>query len=748
MRVPYTRSVDIPFPPGHPTPRSGPLSRFLPPLEEGMVRRFLDSFGQAGDRVLDPFGVSPRLAAEAAAAGRAVVVAANNPVSRFVLLHTLKPFDLPQLQSALARLASAPKDGSRLEPFLLDLYETHCTDCGRVVSADHFIWDRDPPRPTHRAYSCPHCSHAAEEPIERADLEKARTYEGRGLQYALALQQVAPAGDPDREHAEAALAVYPGRARYALITLVNKLDQMELPVMERAAVHALLLSAFDSANALWGYPDGRTRPKQLVASARYVEVNVWRALERAVGEWAIDDPQLAVLDYDPAAPLEPGTIAVYAGPMRDLVDLLGSQPPDAILTVLPRPNQAYWTLSALWSAWLWGRETAAPIKMALRRRRYDWSWHASALRATMGRAAQALGAGAPAATFIAESEPGFLEAALVGLDSSGYRLTGRTLRTDTQEALLLWESAPNRPKPQPAGGLVQRMSSIAAEALRLRGEPGSFGYLHAASWSDLGEREQLAPLWQKESGQTLTTIGRAFEMALADQGDFIRVDRNQELESGQFWLAASEGAGVPLGDRVELAVLELLRTEEGLGTESIEARLGQQFPGLLVPSRRLVRACLISYAEEDAEMLWRLRVEDQADQRAIDRKDMLRLLTELGERLEWAVEPSGESSLAWTSNGEPQFVFEILETACLSEGFEAHAESPFTFVLPGGRASLVAFKAARDPRLKAWLESGVRVVKFRHVRRLAEEANLRRERLLERLALDPPEHQDPQLPLL
>jgi len=69
-------------------------------------------------------------------------------------------------------------------------------------------------------------------------------------------------------------------------------------------------------------------------------------------------------------------------------------------------------------------------------------------------------------------------------------------------------------------------------------------------------------------------------------------------------------------------------------------------------------------------------------------------------------------------------------------------------VLPGGRAGLIAEKSRRDPRLRDWLESGVRVIKFRHVRRLATEQALTREQLVSRLAIDPPERQDPQLPLL
>ena len=314
--------MDIPFLPGYPPIQPGPLARFLPPLEEGSSSRALEAYGEAGELILDPFGASPRLVVEAAQAGRAALVAVNNPITRFVLQHTIQPFTLTELQTALARLAAAPKDDSRLEPFILDLYRTECARCGASVVAESFIWERDTERPTHKIYVCDRCNHAGEGVTTEADWERASVHSRRGLQHALALEQVAPTGDPDRRHAETALSVYPGRTLYALITLMNKLEQLTLPVRLKAAGQALLLSASDAVNALWGYPEGRIRPRQLSASPRYREDNVWWALERAVGTWAMEDPSVELIEWRENEPPRPGTVSVFPGPMRDLVPIL------------------------------------------------------------------------------------------------------------------------------------------------------------------------------------------------------------------------------------------------------------------------------------------------------------------------------------------------------------------------------------------------------------------------------------------
>jgi hypothetical protein len=739
--------MDLPFPPGYTPAQPGPLARFLPPLKEGSISYSLETFGDSDELIVDPFGASPRLVIEAAQAGHPVLVAANNPITRFILLHTIQPFGLTDLQTALARLAAAPKDGSRLEPFILDLYRTECARCGASVIAESFIWERDSEGPTHKIYMCDRCNHAGEATATEADWERAKAYSRRGLQHALALEQVAPTGDPDRRHAEAALSVYPGRTLFALITLLNKLEQLTLPPRFKAAGQALLLSAFDEVNALWGYPEGRSRPRQLSASPRYREDNVWWALERAVGIWSMEDPGVEWDEYREGELPEPGAVAVFPGTMRDLMPTLHDEV-RFLLTVLPRPSQAFWTLSALWAAWLWGRGAAAPIKVALRRRRYDWAWHAGALRTVMAGLRPILSPEADIMTFLPEAEPGFMAAALAGFDSAGYRLQGRALRLDEGQAVLRWSVADFMKLQHPQGEAKRRMASAAINVLKDRGEPGPFSLLHAAAWCDLARERILTELWSIEDSHLLTTLSEAFEAVLADPRTFVRLGQYVEPESGLYWLADPSDVNPPLVDRVEMQVLEILRKQDELSQVEIDERVCQALPGLLTPDRRLVQVCVESYAVEDpAEGRWHLRSEDEPAARGEDCQEMRRLLAALGVRLGFTVQD--EDILIWLDEqGEPVYSFKVMETAAIGAGIEGHREVPLTHVLPGGRAALVAEKMRRDPRLREWLQDRAGVIKFRLVRRLMTEVGLNRENLAARLNIDPPEHHDPQLPLL
>jgi hypothetical protein len=455
-----------------------------------------------------------------------------------------------------------------------------------------------------------------------------------------------------------------------------------------------------------------------------------------------------LIEWRENEPPRPGTVAVFPGPMRDLVPTLRDREIRFLLTVLPRPNQAFWTLSALWAAWLWGRAAAAPIKVALRRRRYDWAWHAGALRTVMAGLKPILNPEVEILTFIPEAEPGFMAAALTGFDSAGYRLEGRALRLDESQAILRWSVSDRGMYPQTRGETQKRMASAAISALRDRGEPGPFSLLHAAAWCELARESLLAELWAVEESHLLTTLGDTFEAAIADRVTFIRLGQYVEPESGLYWLADSSDAQLPLVDRVEMHVLEILRQEAELSQVEIEERVSQMLPGLLTPDRRLIQVCVRSYAMQDpTEGTWRLRTEDDPDSREKDCQEIRHILGELGEHLGFTVQDA--EFLNWVNEkGEMVYSFKVMETAAIGAGIEEESEIPLTYVLPGGRASLVAEKMRRDPRLREWLQDRGGVIKFRLVRRLITEVGLNQDNLAARLKIDPPEYHDPQLPLL
>ena len=583
--------------PGNEPERAEPLSRYLPPHPDGVAAAFLSTHTLPGTWVLDPFGASPRAAIEMASHGYRVLVAVNNPVVRFLLETAANPPTQADLRAALAELAAGRKGDERMETHLQSLYLTECTKCHRQVPADAFIWERESGVLEARIYHCA-CGDSGEYPVTEADQVRASSFAATdSLHRSRALERVTAPGDPERPNVEEALLCYLPRAVYALITIINKLDSFSLSPERRRALLALVLTACDEANALWSHPAERPRPKQLTIPSHFLEKNVWMALEHGVEFWSGGGQLVEAVPW-PSLPGEAGGLCLFDGPMRDLAPQLKDISLGAVVTVLPRPNQAFWTLSALWTGWLWGREAVASFKSALHRRRYEWNWHATALYATMKNLSDLLPLNAPLFAILPEPEPAFLSAALIAAAGSGFDLTGLALRTRHDPVQILWQRrAFSHAEKEPAGIDAEAVRQAMVSTLQERGEPVPVLYLHAAGLASMADDHTLT--WQPEA---LTQTNAPIQAALASP-EFVHLAESKNPEIGLWGLANRNAATDSLPDRVEMAIVRYLQKYPGATLRDLEMVLNAELPGLLTPSLGLLRAVLASYAVESEWVL-------------------------------------------------------------------------------------------------------------------------------------------------
>lgn len=764
--------MPTPYISGRPPLRVEPLARYLPPLPDGVAATWLDSHlpgdlaAQVRPWILDPFGTSPRLAVEAARAGYRVLVAANNPIARFLYEMAANPPTRDDLRAALAELASARRGEERMEPHIRSLYLTRCEACGAEVMAEAFIWERgatgslsvgpdgeprsSTPRPVARIYQCLHCNEGGERTLTPGDIALVNQFSSTGLHKARALERVAASDDPDRRNAEEALEAYLPRAVYALFTLINKLDALNLPPERRDQVCALLLAACDQANTLWPHPSGRARPRQLTIPPRFRENNVWMALEQAVELWSRDGEALPLARW-PAQPPPQGGICIFEGRLRDLVTSLPEVPVEAVVTALPRPNQAFWTLSALWAGWLWGREAVGPFKNVLRRRRYDWSWHSAALHSALGNLARALPDQTPVFALIGEAEPGFLSASLIAADMGGYQLEGLALRADIYQAQINWKSSSRLEKPasdslEPAAIIRQAVRQYLSQ----RGEPASYLQIHSAALAALAHEHTFSAASQPPA-DALSALTRTLEETLSYRQGFLRFGGSDKtLDAGLWWARDLEALETPLADRLEIELVGYLVKHPNSTPAQIDQVICKAFPETLTPGSDQVQLCLESYAQEQppGSGNWSLRPQDTPNGRRSDLQEIRKTLGDIARRM--GLEPKGDHPQIWLdSQGELRYAFYTLASAMIGELIFERQYPPTRslIVLPGGRANLVAYKLQRDPRLRQAVEEGWRFVKYRQLRWLAENPALKIETLDELLAQDSLTYDAPQLRL-
>ncbi len=722
-----------------PASATGPLDRFLPPVAEGSAAALVAPHITPGAWVLDPFGASPRGTVELAQAGYRVLVAVNNPITRFMLEMAANPPSRSELQAALSELAAARKGEERIESHLQSLYQTECIKCHRVVPAEAFVWERGGTVPVAVIYNCP-CGESGEHPATEADQARADQMSATaGLHRSRALERVAAQDDPDRAHVEEALSCYLPRAVYSLITLTNKLDGLSLTPERRRCLIALLLSACDEANTLWPYPTERPRPKQLTVPPRFLEKNIWLALERSVDEWRCPEPveghgeenAVSFVTW-PKVPNETGGVCVYEGPVRSLAPHLKEIAPSVIVSVMPRPNQAFWTLSALWAGWLWGREAVAPFKSVLRRRRYDWGWHAAALYAALKNLASHLPLNAELFALVPEPEPSFLTAVLLAASEAGFDLTGLALRSrhDPLQAAWTRRAFPRPARDEPDAAAV---SEAMQNYLRTRGEPVTYLHLHAAGLAALAEQHALK--WQKEA---LPALNAPITAAI-ESGAFVHHSTGAAAETGTWALPAWDAATPSLPDRVEKFLVQFLQKNPGSQFQALETALNAELRGLFTPPLAMIRDVLTSYAVE-ADGRWSLRPEDSPSARRADLESAAHHLSVLGGRLGYTVSRTGENdrTVLWQDNGATAYAFYLLASAIAAPTLrrEPNPENSL-LVLPGGRAGLLAAKLRRDPALQSLWDKGWRVLKFRQLRHLAESEGMDREQWEKELAGDP-----------
>ncbi len=740
--------LSAPFISGSAASKEFPLFRYLPPLPNGVAAAWLADRIPPGGWVLDPFGASPSLTSEMARHGYRVFVAANNPVMAFIIEMLAEPPLSEDLTAALAALASAPLRDTRIEPHIQSLYQTICRKCGSATHAEAFLWEKEAHTPYGVIYTCTHCHASGEYPTSEADVQRALQYSGSGLHRAKALERVAPPSDPDRGFAEEALDVYPARAVYALGTLINKLQGLALSPQQQTCLTALLLHAFDKANTLWPHPVERERPRQLTIPPKYRENNIWLALEEALTIWKISQAPFRLTVW-PELPPESGGVCILEGRYIEFARQIHQHPIAAVLTALPRPNQAFWTLSALWSGWLWGAGAVDEFKSVLRRQRYSWRWHTAALHATFSSLKESLPRPIPIWSLIGESEAGYLTAAISAAHCAGLTLESVAMRPESGQTQLTFSLEKQPLAHTPA--LRQAIQNSAQTYLQTRGEPSRYLPVLAAALHTVTAQ----PVPETLPEDTFNIIQQSLESKLSLRGGFTRLEASgKSPEVGYWWLADHIPERPPLADEVEMACVRYLLNNPGCSSHDLDNAICEAFPGLLTPHAQLISACLESYGEQGAAESdqWYLRPQDAPAERRSNLQHMAQQLESLGNKLDLRSEPLDETTrrYIWRDlRGEILYRFYLTASAVLGK-IVYHQEKTAgkgVIILPGGRANLVACKLHLNPVLRKEVEKNWQFIKFRHLRYLADHPSLTLTSLNEQIALDPLTYSEPQIRL-
>jgi hypothetical protein len=403
----------------------------------------------------------------------------------------------------------------------------------------------------------------------------------------------------------------------------------------------------------------------------------------------------------------------------------------------------------LWAGWLWGSEAVEPFKVALRRRRYDWAWNATALNSAFSHLFELLPLGTPFFGLLPEAEPPFLTSALTAASAAGFDLTSLALRTEHDPVQLLWSRGETLKREVNEPNVNDVRKSI-HEHLLERGEPASYLQAHAAGLLALVETHALKKE-EMEFDETLRGTNALIQKALSDDERFAHYSSGENVDTGMWGLAQQQGQGDPaptivdsLSDRIEMAIVTFLQKNPDSIYLEIEDDLYPQFPGLMTPSKAMIYAVLTSYATKE-KSAWRLRPEDVANSRRTELNTITAMLDVIGKRLNYTTHKEDKIYL-WKDSGKIKHSIYILASALIGRAINEtpHPPEQTIIVIPGGRAGLIQYKAQRDPSLAARMKN-YRLVKYRLLRTLFEVPVLTRETFEEQITSDPLEKSKSQM---
>jgi hypothetical protein len=713
---------------------SAPRLRVLPmafhAVPPAVARAAIEAHTQPGDVILDPFASGLGVLQAALELDRKVIAASFNPINALALRATLWPSDA---RSAFTHLEDALKTAHRLHENILKLYTAHCPTCGKAAIAQHFLWDRERQQPIEKHVLCPICGENAG-PLEDDDLRELKKLDARGLPFWMLHSRVIDQNHEDADRVSDVLDAYTPRAQAALSDILLKFAALNED--DQSALRPALLATLDACTALHT-PDEARYPSGLKPPVRFIERNVWLELERQASLLPSLPPSLPrAATVEELLASDTPAVCLLVLPARELARVLAQRLPEKsiplIVTHPPLPRPGLWSLSAVWAAWLWGKQSSLvdhllPL-LSRKRTSWDWQWRAigSALKvlrpALRDDARTVMSFPAEEAIMdsvtLAAASAQQHSAALVCDPLDGVRGTWQVGRIENSPAPV--------EIPQTTSG-----TEILRHILGERAEPTHELILRAGLLEAWGQTATLLEFAQHTEGeQTPLAILRG---KIDHAWSAIR-----EIEPHRWWPKLPPVPARPLADRVEQRARALLSERAEWHGDDLLHQLYRDFPGHLTPDRALVATTIHSYAEDLRFVhtpLAALRTEDQAEARQIEVDEVCQLLRHSGERL--GVEVSATTTeeqhhITWSTSGEKIYHFVVQATA---EILPLLRESSGVLVIPGGRATLLQHKLARDARLR---QTQWQVLKFSSLRQAAQQSDLTLQTFQLAFGLEPP----------
>ena len=606
-----------------------------------VVSEYIENYTKEGEIVLDPFCGSGPTPIEAIKLGRKGIGVDLNPISTFVTRMTAMPVDINLIKKTFEEI----KVNCKSE--INELYKTKCKKCGNVAIILATIWDREKAEPLELRYYCGNCKQRNAKKPDDDDLKLIKKIEKMDISYWYPTRRLAYDGNGfmKKERVDSIPELFTKRNLMALSILFNQIEKIKEQKLRDVFQFAFTsMSHLASKMCPVAKPGGKGHWSKFSATSFWalqsywvpplnMESNVWMLFRSAVEakQGIINgktDSNNQIKYYKEAKKFndlnDGANIFLKTHNALELTQIIPKDSVDYVFTDPPYGGAVqYFELSTLWASWLKQDLDYKDEVTINKQQNKDFNYYHKMLTASFKQVYDVLKKGKYMTVTFHSTDIKVWTSIIKAVVLAGFDLEKIVYqppaRPSAKGLLQPYGSAvgdyyirfkkPEAEKKLTEGQVSEeRYERIVVEAakriLAERGEPTIYQYILNGIIVEL-----------KQEGALLSGKKNPDEVMkehLKDEFTLINIKDEKGKSIGKKWWFKDPKSIpylelVPLGDRVETAVVDVLHSKVKVSFDDILQEIFIKFPNALTPDTQDIKDILKEYADTSSDGKWVLK---------------------------------------------------------------------------------------------------------------------------------------------
>jgi DNA modification methylase len=622
-----------------------------------VVAEYIKHYSKEGDIVLDPFAGSGVTAIEAIKLGRKAIAIDLDPMSTFITKMTALPVDVEKFSNTFNEIGKSEKNK------INKLYETECKKCKSVAIAEAFVWEKDNPKEIR--YNCKCSKETLWKKFDENDKSKLKEIDNTIIRYWYPQNELIWNSRVNASKGEKVSDLFTKRNIIGLSSLLNEIENIKddkIKNLFKFVFTSSLAQASKIIPFMGGFKSGGPswKVRGFWIPEKRFELNVWNCFENRYKKIlrGKEESNNEIKLFKEAKNFDDiknrANIFIKNFNTLELEKILPPNSVDYVFTDPPYGDAIpYLELNYLWSSWLkltpnFDDEiiiSDSPVRSKTPEI-YD-----RMLKAAFNQIFRVLKNGKYMTVTFHNTDIGVWNSIINACIYAGFELEKIVYQppahTSSKAGLAPYGSAvgdyyirfrkPEKSKQNNVQEVsVERYKRVVLqEAKRIlaeRGEPTPYTFILNGIIVEL--KREGALLGGKQNPDDIMKEFLNKEFVLIDAKD-----EKGNIVGQKWWLKNIHDVPylelIPLKDRVETAVIEVLRRKVKASFDDILQEIFIKFPNALTPETQDIKQILEEYAKPTKDGNWMLK--DSVKARESEHSKMIYYLALLGIKLGYKV---------------------------------------------------------------------------------------------------------------